>query len=465
MPQPSFNSLRAFLTLACVLLISHPGASAQEQDSSEAPAAWPMFRGAGAAGTYDGGPTATTWDIETGAGIEWSTEIPGLGHSSPVVWGDRIFFTTAISADDNSLLPGLYGDIAPVDDESIHEWRLYCLDRHTGQVLWQHSIVSRVPRTLRHTKSTHANPSVATDGETLVAMFGSEGLYAYDLDGNEQWQRDLGVLDQGFFAVPEAQWGYSSSPILFEDSVLGQMVIVQADIQDGSFLAAYSLADGEEVWKTNRADVPTFGTPAIYEGSNGPAIAVNGYRHMGGYDARTGAELWRMEGTGDIPTPTPIIANDLIYITNAHGGPAPVYAIRTSATGDLTEELANPGENIAWFSENDGAYMATPLVYDGLLYVVRHNSILVVFDAVTGERHYRERLGGGATTASPVAADVKLYIPTEDGEIFVVKTGREFELLATNSVAEPVFASPAIVEGKLVVRTSQRVLSIAEGKP
>ncbi len=436
---------------------SHVAAMQQQEESPEAPpATWPMFRGPAAAGVYDGGPTPETWDMETGDGIEWSTEIPGLGHSSPVIWGDRLFITTAISEQDNSLLPGLYGDIAPVQDESQHEWRLYCLDRNSGEILWQRSVVSRVPRTLRHTKSTHANPSVVTDGSKLVAMFGSEGLYAYDLDGNELWTRDLGVLDQGFFSVPEAQWGYSSSPILFEGNV-----IVQADIQDGSFLAAYSLADGAEVWKTTRADVPTFGTPAVYEGPDGPAIAVNGYRHMGGYDARTGAELWRLSGSGDIPTPTPIIANDLIYITNAHGGPAPVYAIKTSATGDLTAELGGEFEHVAWFSENDGAYMATPLVYDGLLYVVRHNSVLVVFDAVTGERLYRERLGaGGATTASPVAADGKLYIPSEDGEVFVVKTGPEFELLATNAVAEPIFASPALVEGKLIVRTSARILSI-----
>ena len=453
--------LSVSLLLAGLLPVSSPSAAATQEEQSpetvETPeATWPMFRGAGAAGVYEGEPTPENWDLETGAGIEWSTEIPGLGHSSPVVWGDRLFITTAISAQDNSLVPGLYGDIAPVQDESEHEWRLYCLDRNSGEVLWDRSVISRVPRTLRHTKSTHANPSVATDGKMLVAMFGSEGLYAYDLDGNELWTRDLGVLDQGFFSVPEAQWGYSSSPILFDGNV-----IVQADIQDGSFLAAYSLADGTEVWKTTRADVPTFGTPAIYEGPAGPAIAVNGYRHMGGYDARTGAELWRLSGSGDIPTPTPIIAHDLIYITNAHGGPAPVYAIKTSATGDLTDELSGDFEHVAWFSENDGAYMATPLVYDGLLYVVRHNAVLVVFDAITGERLYRERLGaGGATTASPVAADGKLYVSSEDGEVFVVKTGPEFELLATNTVPEPIFASPALVEGKLIVRTSARIMSI-----
>lgn len=444
------------ITMTLVLLLIGLGSQTADETVE---AHWPSFRGAGARGVATGPAPAVSWDVDDPSDIAWSTPLPGLGLSSPVVWGDRVFVTTAISqGGDESFKPGLYGDIAPVEDESEHEYRVFALDLADGSLVWERTLNRAVPAVKRHTKSTHANPTVATDGEHVVALFGSEGLFVLDMEGDLLWDKDLGVLDAGFFMVPEAQWGYSSSPVLFEDTVL-----VQADIQDGSFLAAFALEDGRELWRTTRADVPTFGTPTVYEGPDGPAIAVNGFRHIGGYDARTGLELWRLTGGGDIPTPTPVVAEGKIFITNAHGAQAPVYAIRTDARGDLTPaEGEEFGEHVAWAHERGGAYMATPLAYEGLLYVVRWNGVLGVYDLDTGELVYEVRLGGGgAFTASPVAADGKIYVASEDGDVYVVAAGREHEVLAVNAFGEPILATPAIVEGMLLVRTTARLVAVA----
>lgn len=424
---------------------------------------WPQYRGPAASGVAEGHPLPEGFELETGDSVLFKVPVPGLAHSSPIIWGDRLFLTTAERIDEQGApvagaeqKVGLYGDINPVEDEGPHRFSVRCLDKHTGAELWSRVVFEGVPEFPRHPKGSFAASTPATDGERVVAFFGSEGLHAFTLEGDPLWSKNLGKFDAGFYMVPSAQWGVAGSPILFEGSLF-----LQCDVLDDSYLLALDATNGEERWRTSRDDVPTWSTPAVHAGDGRRQVIVNGYRHIGGYDFDTGEELWILEGGGDIPVPTPILAHDLIYITNAHGGPAPVYAIKTSATGDLTDELSGDFEHVAWFSENDGAYMATPLVYDGLLYVVRHNAVLVVFDAITGERLYRERLGaGGATTASPVAADGKLYVSSEDGEVFVVKTGPEFELLATNTVPEPIFASPALVEGKLIVRTSARIMSI-----
>lgn len=450
--------LRRLLLPLLAIAVTTAGSAPAPVAPQSADDRWPSFRGAHARGVAEGVSTPVRWDVEDAADIAWTTDLPGLGLSSPVVWGDRVFVTTAVSdGGDESFKPGLYGDIAPVEDDTEHDYRVMALSLTDGTVIWDRTLNRAVPEVKRHTKSTHANPTVATDGTHVAALFGSEGLYVLDMEGELLWDKDLGTLDAGFYMVPDAQWGYSSSPVLFEDTV-----IVQADVQDGSFLAAFSLRDGTEVWRTMRTDVPTFGTPTVYEGPDGPAIAVNGFRHIGGYDARTGEELWRLEGGGDIPTPTPVASDGLIYITNAHGAQAPVYAIRTGARGDLTGTGDAPeGEHVAWAHTRGGSYMATPIVYGDELYVVRWNGVLAVYDADGGELLYEERLGGGgAFTASPVAADGKLYIASEDGDVYVVAAGREHELLAVNAFGAPILATPAITGELLLFRTTERLIAV-----
>ena len=421
---------------------------------------WPAFRGVNATGVAEGFSTPTVWDIESGKNVAWKTAIPGLGHSCPVVWEDRVFVTTAISGKDHDLKVGLYGDIKPVKDESVHQWVVLCLDKDSGEILWQKTAHEGVPKIKRHTKSSHANPTVATDGKHVVAMFGSEGLYCYDMNGKLLWEKDLGVLDSAFFMVPPAQWGFGSSPVIHDGRV-----IIQADVMKDSFLAAFDVKNGKEIWRTARSDYPTWSTPAIVIGESGDQVVVNGYKHSGGYDFKTGKELWKLSGAGDIPVPTPVVSGNLVFLTSAHGGLAPIYAVKTTARGDITlEEGTSSNDAIVWSVPREGAYMQTPLVYGDYLYVCRDNGVLSCYETTTGKRLYQQRLGGGSAgfTASAVAADGKIYYTSEMGDTFVVKPGPTFELLAENALDEITMATPAVSEGMLLFRTKDHVVAVAE---
>jgi outer membrane protein assembly factor BamB len=428
---------------------------------------WPQFRGIAAAGVAEGFSLPTEWDVAAGKNIQWKTDIPGLGHSSPVVWGDDVFISTSIStAKDTSLKIGAYGDVRPVLDDSVHEWIVYAIDKNTGKIKWQHSAHKAVPKIKRHTKATHANATLATDGERVVAMFGSEGLFAYDMKGKLLWKKDLGVLDAGWFTAPEMQWEFGSSPVLHD----GKIVIL-ADVQKGSFLATFDAKKGNEIWRVTRTDVPTWGTPTIHTVNGQPQILVNGFRHTGAYDFKTGKEIWKLARNGDIPIPTPVVHEGLIYITNAHGPLSPVYAIKETATGDITLAAdATSSEHIAWSVNRAGGYMCTPLVYKGLVYIATYGGVVSAYDAKTGERKFQERLlkdTSSAFTSSPVANDGKIYIAGEDGQVIVFKAGPVFERLATNDMRASVLASPAISDGRLLIRTASQLVAIgtsASGK-
>ncbi len=420
---------------------------------------WPQFRGIAAAGIAEGFSLPTTWNAADGTNVIWKTPVPGLGLSSPIVWGNDLFISTSISGKkDAGLRVGLYGDVQPVVDDTPHEWRVYALDKKTGAVKWQQTAYTGVPKIKRHTKASHANSTLATDGERIIAFFGSEGLYAYDLQGRLLWKKDLGVLDAGWFTAPEMQWETGSSPVLHDG-----MVVIQADVQKGSFLAMFDAKDGREVWRVERNDVPTWSTPTIHSVKGRAQILVNGMRQVGAYDFKTGKEIWKLAGGGDIPVPTPVVSDGLVYVTNAHGPQSPVYAIKETATGDVSlKPDTTSNEGVAWSVPRVGGYMCTPLIYKGLAYIVRYNGVLNVFDARTGENKYTQRLGGAtsAFTSSPVANDGRVYIASEDGQVFVLKAGPAYEVLAMNEMATPVLATPAISEGRLLLRTQDQVMAI-----
>jgi outer membrane protein assembly factor BamB len=423
-----------------------------------ADANWPQFRGPAASGAGTGAPPSQ-WNVESHKNVLWSAEIPGLAHSSPIVWGDRIFVTSAVPASgDSELKVGLYGAIQPVKDEGSHKFMLYCLDRKTGRILWEREAVSEVPKILRHPKSTHANPTPVTDGKHVVAFFGSEGLFAFDMNGKQLWRKDLGTLDSGYYVVVSAQWGFASSPIIHKDKV-----IIEADVQKDSFLAAFDVNTGKELWRTARKDVPTFGTPAIAPytagGANREQVVLNGWKEIAGYDVADGKQLWTMKGGGDIPVPTPLVKDGLIVITNAHGPGRPIYAIRTDAAGDLNEKK----DAIAWQQEKAGNYMQTPLIDGGLAYFCYDNGVFTVFELKNGERIYQQRLGGGTSgfTSSPVAAGGKLYVTNEEGHTYVIGLGREFKILAENDLGEVVMATPAVSDGVLYIRGRKHLYAIA----
>jgi outer membrane protein assembly factor BamB len=453
-------------TAVAVVLATGVAAALGAPPRAAAPAAdarpgrdWPMFRGIGGAGIAEGFTTPTTWDVPAGKGVVWKTPIEGLGHSSPVVWGNRICVTTATSGrPDAGVRLGLYGDIGSVVDDTVHTWTLICADKRTGRVEFERTMHTGVPKVKRHTKATHANSTLATDGNVLVAMLGSEGLYAYDLSGRLLWKKDLGVLDSGFFMVPAAQWGFASSPVVHEG-----VIILQVDVQKDSFLGAFDAKTGRELWRTARSDVPTFATPTVHRVGNQTQVIVNGWRHIGAYDFRTGEEIWKLRGTGDIPVPVPLVGHGLVFLTSAHGPGAPVYAVKETARGDISlgaGETTNA--HIAWSVPRDGAYMISPVLYRDLLYVSKNNGVFNVFDARTGERVYQQRLGTGTTgfTASLVAADGKIYFTSEDGDVYVVAAGRTFGLLATNPLGDTGMATPAISEGVLYFRTGRQLLAI-----
>jgi len=451
--------MRARCCWATILFVTTASTLLSQPASPRPGIDWPQFRGIDAGGVADGFSPPRDWNVAQNKNVQWKTAIAGLGLSSPVIWGDLLCVTSAISGQkDAGIKPGLYGDIDPVKDDTTHEWRIVCLNKKTGAIAWQRTPNAGVPKIKRHMKSTHANSTLATDGEHLIAFFGSEGLYGYDLKGTLLWKRDLGVLDAGYYEVPEAQWETGSSPIIHDG-----VVVIQADVQKGSFLAAFDAMTGRELWRSRRDDVPTWSSPTVYRIGGRTQIVVNGMRHAGAYDFKSGKEIWRLNGGGDIPVPTPVVHDGLIYLTNAHGPLAPVYAVRATAAGDVS--LANgaaSNRGVAWSQQRDGAYMCTPLVYRGLVYAVRFNGVISAFDARTGDRKFQQRLAGGtaAFTASPVAADGKIYLANEDGQVFVIKDGPAYELLALNDMGAPVLATPAISEGRLFVRTATQVIAI-----
>jgi len=422
---------------------------------------WPSFRGPGASGVVEG-KAPQMWDATKGVNIVWKTEIPGLAHSSPVIWGDHVYVTTAVSSDAKAVFRhGLYGDVDPSPDVSKHSWRIYCLDKRSGKIIWKRVAHEGVPKTKRHPKSSQASSTPATDGKHVVAFFGSEGIYTYDADGKLLWKQDLGSLNAGWFYDPDYEWGIGSSPIIYKN-----LVIVQCDIQKNSFVAAYDLNDGHRVWLTPREEIPSWGTPTVYEGQPRAELITHATKFIRAYDPITGKELWRLSGNSEVTTPTPFVAHNLIYITNGYRVIQPIYAIRAGGSGDITlKDGQESSDFIAWSKKRGGPYMSTPVVYGDHLYVCSTQGIIACYNAKTGERLYQQRLGeGGAYTASPVAADGKVYFTSEDGDVFVVKAGPKYELLATNPIGEVCMASPAISEGMIFVRAEHHVFAIGERK-
>ena len=334
---------------------------------------WPSFRGPNASGVSDGHPTPVKWNAPSGESVLWKTPIPGVAVSSPVVWGDRVFVSTAVSSDPHATIrTGLYGDVEPSSDLSRHSWRLVALDKRTGKVLWERVAHEGVPRTKRHPKSSQASPTPVTDGRHVVVSFGSEGLYTYDVDGKLLWKRDLGVLNAGWFYDPDYEWGVGSSPIIWKSSV-----IVQCDIQKNSFIAAFDVATGQPLWRTPREEIPSWSTPAIYEGNGRAELVTQATNFTRGYDPSTGQELWRLAGNSEITIPTPIIGANLIIVTNGYRGVQPIYAIKPGAKGDITlKGEQTQSEFIAWSTKRGGPYIPTPLIYRDQLYVCSNNGVL-----------------------------------------------------------------------------------------
>jgi outer membrane protein assembly factor BamB len=422
---------------------------------------WPSFRGPHASGVADGQNLPDEWDVKTGQNVLWKTPIPGLAHSSPVVWGDQIFVTTAISTDPKaSFRPGLYGEGSASRDHTRHRWMLYSIDKKSGKINWERLVHEGEPLEKRHIKATYANSTPATDGRIVVTWFGSQGVYTYDIKGHLLWKVDLGRLDVGAYDMPAVEWGTASSPIIWNN-----FVILQVDTQADSFLLALDAATGQTVWQTPREALPSWGTPTVAKTSAGSVLVTNGSDYIRGYDPQTGRELWRLGGSSKITAPTPIYAEDLFVVVSGRAPERPIFVVRPNARDDITLAKGKTASDaIVWSMTGRGSYMPTPLVYKGNLYVLANNGTFDAYDLKTGKELYRQRLPvvGSGFSASPVAADGKIYLSNEDGEILVVAAGKEFHHLATNSMGELLMATPALSEGVMYVRSSSSLFAIGK---
>lgn len=435
--------------ILCGLIALAPVVSAQN---------WPSFRGTEANGV---GPRAlpVAWDVAKNQNIAWKTAIPGLGHSSPVVWGDVVYVTTAVSSGGESKLVMKNDGVIMADDQVAHTWRVLAIDRRSGKVLWDRVAHEGVPRMKRHVKSSFANATPATDGSHIVVLLGAEVLAAFDRSGKMLWKNALepasskDILDQ------------SSSPILY-----GKTVILQDDRERGSYVAAYDIATGKEVWRSERKEGMSWSTPTVFRASvNGKAqdvLVTQSGRFIRGIDPATGKGLWQMAQNDPEPwdrIPAPVASGDLVFITG--GNPArPVFAIRKGALGDITlQKDQSSNAEVAWTTNRGGAYMPTPIVVGNALYVLRENGVLSAYRVASGELIYQQRVGsGGYFSASPVAAGGHLYMTNDDGDTFVVRAGEKFELVKQNSMGEMCFATPAIAGDMMIVRTLKHLVGIAE---
>jgi outer membrane protein assembly factor BamB len=421
--------------------------------------AWPQFRGPGASGVADGERPPVAWSGEqAAAAVLWKTPIPGLGHASPVLWGDRLFVVTAVPLEGDEPEPRFAPATESLREGAPLAWRVYCLDRRDGTVLWQRTAQEGVPEVGRHPVNSHASSTPATDGRRLVALLASRWLFAYDLAGELLWRRDLGVINAGPVYDAETHWGSASSPILHDG-----LVIVQVDRQGDSFLAAFDADDGEERWRVARNEPPSWGTPTVVETAAGPELVTNGIHRIQAYDPATGTALWHVTtNNSTITASTPVAGLGLVFVANGFRPLKPIYAIRTGGRGDLTppaDQLSSA--HVAWSHKSGGPYYQTPLLYGEHLYVLTDMGVLTCYYAKTGELIYRVRVGKGSRFfASPVAADGHLYLTSEDGDVYVVRAGLEYEPVGVEELGERAYATPAIAGGMLYFRGRHHVIGI-----
>ncbi|HKN84223.1 MAG TPA: PQQ-binding-like beta-propeller repeat protein [Pyrinomonadaceae bacterium] len=413
---------------------------------------WPQWRGPDGSGISNEKNLPLEWSPSRN--IKWKTPIEGRSHSSPIVWGNRVFLTTAI---EGPVVPGakavkhMDGDREFLHPDSIgadhkHTFKVLCLDRDSGKLLWQATAWEGTPYDNRHRKGSYAASTPATDGRLVYAFFGTEGLYAYDFKGKLAWKTPLGNLGT-------VGMGTGTSPILFDD-----FVIVQCDEENGasSFIVALDKKTGKEVWKTPRKVQVSWATPILVRGATRTELITSGTEFVISYDPATGKELWRHKGVESNAIPSPVANSEMVFLSA--GFPAKIaMAIRLGGSGDLT---GTP--NVLWTYAKGTAYVPSPILYGDYLYLTTDRGVLTCIAAKTGEVKYEGgRIPIPATfTASPVAFDGKILMTSEDGDTFIVKSGPKHEILGTNSIGEPVYASPAIADGRIFIRGEKNLYCI-----
>jgi outer membrane protein assembly factor BamB len=418
---------------------------------------WAQWRGPDSQGISTETGLPTVWSPTQN--VKWKAAIPGRGHSSPIVWGNRIFLTTSLEGEiipDAKAATHKLGGEDYVHPDSVganrrHALQVLCLDRRSGKMLWRRTAYEGRVYDDRHRKASYADGTPATDGRFVYAWFGSEGLYCYDFNGNLIWKKSLGrIATQGM--------GNGTSPTLYENSV-----ILQCDEDNGerSFIAALDKRSGRELWRTPRPVEVSWTTPVIARTPARTELVASGNQLIVSYDPATGKELWRHQGTQSWTVPTPLVGHGIVIVSAAHPVKRAI-AIRLGGSGDLTGTA-----NIVWQRDKGTGYTPSSILYGDYVYLLTDRGLLTCLDVKTGEVKYEgARVPKPASfSASPVAFEDKILLTSEDGDTFVLKAGPQHEVLGTNSIDEPIYASPAIAGGAIFIRTTSHLYCITgDGK-
>jgi outer membrane protein assembly factor BamB len=411
---------------------------------------WPYWRGPAADGMAVGDAPLTWSDTEN---VAWKTEIPGLGNSSPIVWGDQIFVTTAVptgapaAAVSSGPAPSSGGRAqgpSPVE----HRFELLSLDRRTGKILWQRTATTAVPHEGVHsTYGSFASNSPVTDGQRVYAFFGSRGIYCYDLKGTLVWQKDFGIKMRMKMA-----FGEGMAPVLADDRL-----ILVFDHEGDSFIVALDKATGSEIWRTPRDEKTNWAAPLVVDFKGRKQVVVSATGKVRSYDLRDGSLIWECAGLGANTIPAPVRQDDLVFVMSGYQSPN-LMAIRLDREGDLTGTDA-----IVWTQTKGNSYTPSPVLFDNKLYVLTDTGMLSCYNAKTGEPYYQQQRLPRTYSfkSSPVGANGKLYLASENDDVIVVKMGEKFEVLATNTMRDQMFiATPAIAGGEIFLRSRNRLWCI-----
>ena len=419
---------------------------------------WPQFRGPKSLGTAEGSGLPEKWSATEN--VAWKTDIPGRGWSSPIVWGNRVFFTSVVNKGDaEPPKKGLYFGGERKTPTSEHEWKLFCLELNSGTILWDQTAYHGTPKTSIHLKNTFASETPVTDGERVYALFGNLGIYCYDMAGKPLWSKSF---------EPHATrngWGTASSPALYRDRIY-----IVNDNDEQSYLLALDKRTGKEIWRVDRDEKSNWSSPFIWEHDGKAEIVTAGSGKVRSYDL-DGKLLWWLTGMSSITIATPYAEKGLLYISSGYVGDRqrPIYAIKPGASGDITLPTDQTSSDyIAWSKPAVAPYNPSTLAYDGRLYVLYDFGMFSCFKSATGDQLVdKERLPNGFHfTSSPWAYNGKVFCLNEDGLTFVLRAGDKFEIIRTNQLAEDdmCMATPAIAGDRLIIRTAARVYCIREGK-
>ncbi|MEM7384493.1 MAG: PQQ-binding-like beta-propeller repeat protein [Verrucomicrobiota bacterium] len=416
---------------------------------------WPRFRGTtGNSAVLDDPRLPERWSATEN--VHWAIEVPGVGWSSPVIWGKKVFVTTVVNDEsENNDKPraGLYlGQGRRGIPSGKHHWWVFCYDLETGRTLWKEEVLSGAPKVGRHPKSSYAAETPVVDGERLYALFGDHGMYCFDLDGNRLWTYEIEPKKTMM------DYGAAASPV-----VHGDQVFFVYDNQETSYLAALDAKTGKLRWRVLRDEKTTWATPYIWEQPDRTEIVVPGKNKNRSYDLQ-GNLLWEMEGRmSNLVIPSPFEAEGLVYLSSGYFQDLhrPAYAIRPGATGDITlKEDEQSNDFIQWYQRKGGPYNTTPLVYKDLYFLLLDRGMMSIYDAKTGEQYLdRKRFPKGASfTVAPWAYNGKVFCLAENGKTYVLEASKEFKLTGTvNDLDDLCMSCPAISDGRLVLRTQTRL--------